>query len=554
MYSSNPKPLIFLIVILLGFCFSASVLADDTGALLKQVDKDLRQAERDMFSGKTEKAIAALENIEKILIKVKADDPNNPKLKTAENKFKKLVKDLERRTGKNLGGGTLTAAGVSSKTKLPPKTTAKEVPEEKSTSISPESKTVTKSGSDKLPYAARKPMSNATMTLKSLDGNLSKLADPDYRGNKDQLVSNMDKKIVQIKKSIKEAKELAAAKGVTSHPDFDSIESKIAAAENNIATAKSGYDKDKTAAAASAKEVDADVAELKALYDKVQPVFARASGYTFHYNDLKTLEDVIVQIENFERNDQATVNSKVKAFAAKYGTTEADIDKKADNMGFINNYYRASYPYTELTTGIENIGKTRDVMAEDIVRRTKEELKSISKGSADFHVLERYQKARNWLKMAVRYQPENLKVKELQSTFEKQIKAGMKEFHARVDKRSWAGHASNAPSNADDLAETALDWFKKSPDWGKRSSKVRHPLAVIVTGPWSVQKKNLLGEPIMYGLPIKLAVKVDEDVELNVARVYELTMRTAEMRGVKMAPPFDHITVGNSYFIRPDAL
>jgi hypothetical protein len=77
-------------------------------------------------------------------------------------------------------------------------------------------------------------------------------------------------------------------------------------------------------------------------------------------------------------------------------------------------------------------------------------------------------------------------------------------------------------------------------------------LAVSVTGPWSVQKQNLLGNPIMYGLPIKLAVRVDSDAELNVVRVYDLTMRTVEKAGVEMEPPFDHITVGNSYFIRPD--
>jgi hypothetical protein len=55
----------------------------------------------------------------------------------------------------------------------------------------------------------------------------------------------------------------------------------------------------------------------------------------------------------------------------------------------------------------------------------------------------------------------------------------------------------------------------------------------------------------MYGLPILLAVHVDSDKELDVARVYVLTIRTAEMRGVKMEPPFDHITVGDSYYIRP---
>ena len=58
----------------------------------------------------------------------------------------------------------------------------------------------------------------------------------------------------------------------------------------------------------------------------------------------------------------------------------------------------------------------------------------------------------------------------------------------------------------------------------------------------------------MYGLPVLLAVEVPSDKELNVARVYVLTMRTAEGRGVKMEPPFDHITVGDSYYIRPSAV
>jgi hypothetical protein len=321
--------------------------------------------------------------------------------------------------------------------------------------------------------------------------------------------------------------------------------------EKDITSAKSGYEEDKAAAVASVKEVDADVAELKAVYDKVQPVFEKATGYVFHYNDLTTLEEVIVQIENFEKKDLNTVKTKIQTFASKYGTTKQEIDKKADAMGYSGTYYRASYPYTELAAGIENVRKTRDVMAEDLVRRIKSEVDGISKGH-DFHVAERYEKVKVWIAMAERYQANNPKVKELQSTIDSQIAAGMKEFNARVDKRTWPDHASNAPSNAEALAKAALDWFNNSPDWGKRSSKVRHPLAVTVTGPWSVQKQNLLGEPIMYGLPIKLAVKVDEDKELNVARVYILTMRTAEMRGVKMEPPFDHITVGDSYFIRPD--
>ncbi len=550
MYKTNRFSL-RLLIILIGICLAASVMAQDSATLLKTVDKDLRQAERDMFSGKTEKAIASLENIQKMLATIKADDPNNPKLKTAENKFIKLVKDLERRTGKSLGGGTVTSQTESSETKMAEKPVPKDKPAKEAKAVDKKTDKPSGVSSDKVPYAARKPLQNANRLLGSLDGNLQKLADPSYTGNKDQLVENIEKKIVQVRESLDEAKKLAAEKGVTSHPDFDAVEAKISEAEKSIAAGKSGYEENKAAAAASAKEVDADVADLKAVYDKAEPVFSKATGYVFHYNDLKTVEDVIVQIENFEKNDLANVKSKMKTFAAKYGTTKNQIDKKADAMGYAGTYYRASYPYTELAAGIENIAKTRDVMAEDLVRRTTSELDGISKG-ADFHVLERYQKVRDWLKMAIRYQPENPKVKELQNSIDKRIEDGMKEFHAKVDARTWPGHASNAPSNSDELAKASLDWFKNSPDWGKRSSKIRHPLAVTVTGPWSVQKKNLLGEPIMYGLPIKLAVRVDEDSELNVVRVYELTMRTMEARGVKMEPPFDHITVGNSYFIRPD--
>ena len=190
LYFKN-KPLIFVIGILILVCFSSLAAVDDTGPILKKVNKELRQAERDMFSGKTEKAIAALENIKTSLVQIKTSEPNNPKLKTAENKFKKLVKDLERRTGKDLGGGTLTAAAASSTTQLASKPVAKDSPKKDSQPASKEPKQVSTSASSKVPYAARKPLSNANMLLGALDRNLSKLADPNYGGSKDQLVGNM---------------------------------------------------------------------------------------------------------------------------------------------------------------------------------------------------------------------------------------------------------------------------------------------------------------------------------------------------------------------------
>jgi hypothetical protein len=79
-------------------------------------------------------------------------------------------------------------------------------------------------------------------------------------------------------------------------------------------------------------------------------------------------------------------------------------------------------------------------------------------------------------------------------------------------------------------------------------------LKVVVTGPWRVFKKNILGEPIQYNLPIATAVQTESEKKKDLARVYLSTMLTQEMKGVKKAPPYLGATVGNSYYIRASAL
>ena len=611
--------------------------ADDVKTMLQEANKELRQAQKDMFAGKTDNAIASLDKIEALLVKAKAADPNNSSIKTLENKYGKLVKDLERRTGKELGGGTVTSEGKSTEAKLAPKPAGKEMPEKTPAAVTAAAdtgnvKTLTTEASKvlrdaeksmfggqndeaaqqltkarslideikaadpknsqlpslekkygqiqkkleakdakaapaptsqaqpaavkeaapsaKLPYAARKPIQDATRQLSGLDALFGDLADPKYPGDKDQLVKRIEGRMAGARQSLDEAKALAAQKGVSSHPEFDTVEAELAAAEKKVAQAKGGYEEAKAAATAKSQEVDADVEALKAEYDRVSPVFQGATGTVIYYNDLEPVEKLIVQIEDFEKNERAKLEQKMEAFAKKYGSTREEIDKKAESMGYTGRG-RASFAYTELKQGIENVKKTRVVMAEDLVKKGNEMLTPGRTGH-DFSMVEYYARIKAWIEMAGRYDSENPKVKEALGSIDKRIAEGMKEFHARIDKRTWPGHAANAPKNAKELAGAALDWFKNSPDWGKRSKDARKPLAVVVTGPWSIQKKNILGEPIMYGLPVLLAVQVDSDKDMNAARVYSLTMRTAEKRGVKMEPPFDHITVGNSYFIRPD--
>ena len=74
-------------IILCGFLLSGlnnMVYAESAKDILNQINKEIRKAERDMFSGKIDKAIASLDPIRELFGKVKKADPNNPKIKTME--------------------------------------------------------------------------------------------------------------------------------------------------------------------------------------------------------------------------------------------------------------------------------------------------------------------------------------------------------------------------------------------------------------------------------------------------------------------------------------
>ena len=535
--------------LMIGLVFVAS--ADETKDMLSQVSKDLRQAQRSMFSGKTDEAIAALPAIKETLLKLKESDPENSSVKSAESKYTKLVKDLERRTGKDLGGGTLTAESSSSETAMPDKPESQPVSSQ-STATDVVEKVESTTSTEKVPYAARKPLSSAQRQLGSLERNLADLADPEYGGNKDQLVERIDAKVVEIQELLDSAKSFAAEKGVSSHPDFDEIESKLAEAKNAVATSKGEYQEVKAAAAASATEVNTDVELLRSEYERVRPTFDAATGMVIYYNDLAPVEELIAKIESFENDEKSGITESIDAFASKYGTTEQEIDTKAEAMGY-SGQGRASYPYMQLKQGIENVEKTRTVMAEDLTTKAMNRIDDLST-MHDFAIMDRIQDIKDWLSMASRFDADNPMVTDALVSVDAKIDGVLQDYYARIDERTWPEHASNAPKNAESLAKEALKWFANSPDWGQNPKEPRQPLAVVVTGPWSVQKNNLLGEPIMYGLPIRLAVQLASEESNDLARVYILTMRTMEAAGVKMEPPFDHVTVGDSYYIRPSAV
>ena len=177
------------------------------------------------------------------------------------------------------------------------------------------------------------------------------------------------------------------------------------------------------------------------------------------------------------------------------------------------------------------------------------------KGISDLARPKQYKTIKAWGELAAQFDRDNSRVKEFNSGLDSWIKEDMKALNAKIDKATWPGKADNAPDNAGKLSKIAVEFLQKEEN--KRAEKnieVGKVLAVAVTGPWRVFKKNLLGEPIQYNLPILCAVEYKSDKDLNAVRVYDSTLLTEEYKGVKMAPPFMGATVGNSYYIRPSAI
>ena len=189
-------------------------------------------------------------------------------------------------------------------------------------------------------------------------------------------------------------------------------------------------------------------------------------------------------------------------------------------------------------------------MAEDLAEGAAHRIRS--PGIHDFYVRENYQDARNWLSMAAKFSPDNALVKKEQQTIDSRIDPGLKAFYKRIDARTWP--PESAADGSSEHQSVAKDYFVQSKDWAKREKEPYTVLDLMVSGPWSVQKTDLFKNPIMYGLPVIVAVELEKDKKDNLARVFHMTLRTPESASPQAAPPFTSDTVGNSYFIRKSAI
>ena len=149
------------------------------------------------------------------------------------------------------------------------------------------------------------------------------------------------------------------------------------------------------------------------------------------------------------------------------------------------------------------------------------------------------------LDFAARYDANNPDIRRLQT----EIASLEKGAAGAVSARKWEGH-KNAPSDVGELAAAAMKYFKGPKGWADKYTV----LAVAIRGQWTVQKRNIVGAPILYGIAVHLAVQKEEDKKQKQARVFNGTLITVEKEGVKSKPPFDGFYVGDSWLVNADSV
>ena len=502
--------------------------SDNLDVMVKRVKTELRVTEKKMFSGKKSEALLHLQTAGALLNHLEGAKLDENELKILKTKYEKIKKDLMKRMGR--------------KTSQSKENRKQKKPSIKVTNLS-----------DKLPYHAKQKMREFDNLYRTAEYSLKKMEEAkhgDTTTPPEKYAKQIKEIIPKLQRVLDEAKTEAREKGVESHPDLMAAQEKIDAIPGRLQEISGEVKAVQSESAAKSAGIATDIDTLNKKFNILrEKIFNKATGTPIYYNDLKPVKELLAVIEEFETSERKSCEEFLAEFSKKYGSTRDAVTKNTDDSS-------AGWNYENFKKGIENIDKTKSAMAEDLAKNAEQKIKSLN-SMHDFYRIKQHSVIEEWIAVAEKFDSQNEKLKQVKMNLKQQLEADLNKFLKKIEKNKWPEHASNAPKNANELAKVALDWFKSSPDWGKREKQGKEPyeiLAVAITGPWSVQKRNILGEPTMYGLPVKLAFQVESEKEKGLARVFDLTLRTFEGRDVKMAPPFEYPTVGNSSYILREAV
>lgn len=508
------KRLTIIVAVLVVF-FPFFLMAQSADEIAKQLNTELRNAQSAFFNQKFDLSQSRIDKCAELVESLKKIDSGHKQLKSFEQRLEKLKKDLARKTAKNDKDVVSAKQPQASR----PASAAKNASGDKA---------------KRLPRKTAQEIKELNRTMDSLErfekGRMDRLAQGENPERVESILGEISGKANGLDEMLAKVKAAAAEEGALEHPEYLDAEERAGMVRAWALTEIENTRKKVAELTAGQAKADAASLHLKKLWEENDNKFFTPINNLSYENSMEKIGEAFKLLNEFNQN-KGKILREIEEFETSYGKTSEEIEKNTGGM-------EAVYPWENFKKAFENMDKIPTRLAEKINGMISSEIDSLG-SRHDFYRLAKHDE----IKKMVDFCSQNVADFSAGNEINAKIAADVKKFHEKIDGQEWPASKGSASDQA-----AALKYFNDT--WGKDQKHNYQVLGTVVRGDWSVQKKDLLGQPIMYGLPVLLAVQKPEDKAHGLARVFILTVRTAEAAGVKMAPPFTSDTVGDSYFIK----
>jgi hypothetical protein len=494
------------------------VNAQDVKAMEREANGELRNAQNLMFSGKLEESEAALKRTAELLEAIKAQDPASTQLKSLEQRLQRQRTDLDRRLS-------------SAVTPEPAAGSAPGVAPGKRTDTGEQSAT-----SRALPRNTRQEMLTLTRAIQSLEttekDRLERIqaGDSHHMQQMESTLNRIQEKLDELPGLYAQLLSAAEKESAADHPDIAQAKTRIEQvsvwAKQEMAAARTFSEKAESKRSSAAR----DAQQLKQLFDETRSHHFDPIGNLMHAYQPEDIVKAFSLLESYN-GIKGDLEKTLAAYEAKYGKTRDEIVGSTGGMDNV-------YPWQNFKENMKTMEEVPIRLASKIKETIESNLASLERRH-DFFRIQGHGEIRRLAGYQKQYAPNAPAVADL----DKILAEDMKKYEARIDQRTWPACKGKRSDRS-----AALKYFQDT--WGKDSKRNYTVLSTVITGDWSVQQRDIAGRPVMYGLPVLLAVQTPEDKSRQLVRVFILTVRTHESGNAKMEPPFTSDTVGDSYFVR----
>ena len=267
--------------------------------------------------------------------------------------------------------------------------------------------------------------------------------------------------------------------------------------------------------------------------------------------------ETLAAIKKFKQGLKPRIEKQLEDFRSTYGDTAEKIDatyKDVVTFDWQSGKHPRKMPgqiYEDIVNWAANLDEACSNKSARLVQEAAVLQERMSE-YANQATQENVDKLKEMLTNALGYDPENAAAQEMLDKADKEFASMRDAIEEEIDEAAWPGNFKNfaGPGDPDALAAAALKWLNND-EASRDQEDPDHTFAVCIRGDWVPAEKNILGQPVQWGLPIYGACYNSQEKADGVCRVFGLTILTQEGGpSQKKEPPFTGVWVGNIYKMR----